>query len=193
VARTRSFDPAVALEDAMELFWAKGYEATSLDDLVAHTGVARAGLYAAFGDKHGLYVKALEHYIARRNAASEELLLRTPGGLAGVRELIRRYAAEKIGGDRRGCLVVNAAIGLGSDDHDVAALIRQSWKATADAISQALAAAQLAGDVRADRDPQSLAQMVLVFLQGMRVLARVETPREDVERGVTETMRALEE
>ena len=60
--RTKEFDPEVALERAMELFWRRGYATTSVADLVAHLGVARASLYSTFGTKHDLYVAALERY-----------------------------------------------------------------------------------------------------------------------------------
>ncbi len=61
--RTKEFDPDTALQRALELFWQRGYEATSMADLVAHLGVARAGVYATFGSKHALYLRALERYL----------------------------------------------------------------------------------------------------------------------------------
>ena len=62
VARTKEFDPEAALRAALELFWERGYEATSMADLVGHMGVARASIYATFGGKRALYLKALDRY-----------------------------------------------------------------------------------------------------------------------------------
>jgi TetR/AcrR family transcriptional repressor of nem operon len=62
MARTKEFDPEAALRAALELFWRRGYEATSMSDLVEHLGIGRASIYATFGNKHDLYLKALESY-----------------------------------------------------------------------------------------------------------------------------------
>src|SRR5262249_22759309 len=110
MARPREFDPDEALARAMDAFWAKGYEGTSLADLVAATGLNKASLYAAFGDKRRLYLAAIERYeregidktIARlRDAADPE---------AAIAAVFDSVIAAVARGDRRGCLVCNASI-----------------------------------------------------------------------------------
>ena len=78
MTRTKEFDPDAALQRALELFWERGYEATSLADLVARLGIARASLYGTFGSKHDLFVKALDRYLEVRDSALVEELSR-PG------------------------------------------------------------------------------------------------------------------
>jgi TetR/AcrR family transcriptional regulator, transcriptional repressor for nem operon len=175
----------------MQLFWDKGYDQTTMDDLIAHTGVARSGLYAAFGDKRELYLRALRLYVAQRNEVSDELLQRSPGGLEAVHTLLERYAADALGRSRRGCLLVNSAILLAPTDPAVTTVVARSWDRITKSLTIALTKAQLDGDVDADREPVALANMVLVVLQGLRVLARTRTRRRLVKDTVEQTMAAL--
>ncbi len=111
MARTKEFDPEAALRAALELFWRRGYEATSMSDLVEHLGVGRASIYATFGNKHDLYMKALESY-DRAGLTPMVRELSQPGpALPPVRAIVRRYAAEAADEQLRslGCLVTNAA------------------------------------------------------------------------------------
>jgi TetR/AcrR family transcriptional repressor of nem operon len=176
VARTKEFDPDVALRAAVELFWERGYEATSMADLVARMGVARASIYATFGDKHTLYLRALERY---GELVDPGLLagLSQPGPvLPAVRALVRRYADEAAGdGGRRGCLVVNAAVELAARDEATARRVQASWDFLETALTSALIRAQARGELAADRDPRALAGFLLVLLQGLRVTGTVAT------------------
>ena len=74
MARHKEFDPDVALDRALELFWERGYEATSMADLVDHLGIGRASLYATFGSKHELYLKALDRYLLKEDPSPLEFL-----------------------------------------------------------------------------------------------------------------------
>ncbi|MFE0778507.1 TetR/AcrR family transcriptional regulator, partial [Streptomyces sp. NPDC058861] len=94
MARTKEFDPDAALRAALELFWARGYEATTMADLVEHLGVGRASLYATFGNKHELYLKALDRYTEANDPRLVEELSAPGPALPAVRALVRRFAAE---------------------------------------------------------------------------------------------------
>src|SRR5689334_6119833 len=106
MARTKEFDPDVALQKALELFWERGYEATSMADLVRHLGVARASIYATFGGKHDLYVKAFERYLHTRDPAIVDALSQPGPVLPAVRSLVESYAEQSLCDERRrGCMV----------------------------------------------------------------------------------------
>lgn len=173
MARTKEFDPDAVLRRALELFWERGYEATSMADLVAHLGIARASLYATFGGKHELYLKALERYLQMTDPLIAEALSRPGPVLPAVRELIEQFAEES-GGDRprRGCLVVNTAVELAAHDADAARLVESSWSFLEASLTSALTRARAQGELPPDKDPRALARLLLVIFQGMRVLGR---------------------
>lgn len=176
MARTKEFDPEAALRAALKLFWERGYEATSIADLVECTGVARASLYATFGGKHELYLKALDRY---GELADPELLagLSQPGpALPAVRALVERYAREAAGaGGRRGCFVVNTAVELAPHDPAAARRVQASWDFVETALTSALTRAQAQGELAEGRDPRALGRFLLVLLQGLRVMGKAGT------------------
>ncbi len=173
MARTKEFDPDAVLQKALELFWERGYEATSIADLVEHLGIARASIYATFGGKHDLYLKAFDHYAQSRDSAIVERLSQPGPALPAVRALIASYAAESLCDERRrGCLVVNAAVELMSRDPQIARRVEGSWDTLETALASALTRARAQGELADERDPHALARFLLVLMQGMRVLGR---------------------
>ncbi|MFI6506334.1 TetR/AcrR family transcriptional regulator [Streptosporangium sp. NPDC050855] len=173
MARTKEFDPDAALQKALELFWERGYEATSMADLVEHLGIARASIYATFGGKHDLYVKAFERYLQTRDPRVVEVLSQPGPALPAVRALVEAYAEESLCDERRrGCMVVNAAVEVMSRDPQTARRVEASWDNLETALTSALTRARAQGEIPQDRDPRALARFLLVMMQGMRVLGR---------------------
>ncbi|GAA4587161.1 TetR/AcrR family transcriptional repressor of nem operon [Actinoplanes octamycinicus] len=170
MGRNKEFDVADALDRAMRLFWQRGYAATSMADLVAATGVARAGLYATFGGKHELYLKALDAYATARDPAVVARLAGPGPALPAVFALINDYASADEG--RTGCFVVNSAIERLPADAAAALTVEASWSALEAALTSAFSRARSAGELRASTDPAALARMVLVLLQGLRVVGK---------------------
>jgi TetR/AcrR family transcriptional repressor of nem operon len=174
VARTKEFDPDAALQAALELFWQRGYEATSMSDLVERLGIGRASIYATFGNKHELYLKALERY---DRAGLPPILreLSQPGpALPAVRSVVRRYATEASDDQLRanGCLVTNTASELAPHDAAAARHVERNWDQLEAVLHSALIRAQAQGELPAERDPLTLARMLLVLLQGLRVVGK---------------------
>lgn len=174
MARTKEFDPDAALRAALDLFWERGYEATSMADLVEHLGVARASIYATFGNKHDLYLKALDRY----GDLVDPVLLRDlsqPGpALPAVRALVERYAYEA-GDDSggRGCFIVNTAVEVAPHDRQAARRVAASWDHLETALTSALIRAQAQGELAPGKDPRALARLLLVLMQGIRVVGKV--------------------
>jgi TetR/AcrR family transcriptional repressor of nem operon len=176
--RTREFDPAAAVDAAMELFWRKGYEATSVDDLVRHLGVGRGSLYAVFGSKHALYVRALERYRATMGGHVVEQI----GRPVPVREALRGWLegaldASLCDPQRRGCMMVNAAAERGACDADASRCVNANARGIEDAVHAALVRAQAAGEVDPSRDARALARHFYVTSQGLAVASRTAEPR----------------
>ncbi|MEW1903517.1 MULTISPECIES: helix-turn-helix domain-containing protein [unclassified Streptomyces] len=177
MARTKEFDPDAALRAALELFWARGYEATTMADLVEHLGVGRASLYATFGNKHELYLKALDRYTETNDPRLVEELSAPGPALPAVRALVRRFAAEAAADGERltGCFVTNSAAELGPHDTAVARRVELSWEQLETLLHAALARARAGGELPAGRDPRALARMLLVLLQGVRVVGKASS------------------
>lgn len=173
MARSKEFDPDAALDAALELFWERGYEATTMADLVEHLGVGRASLYATFGNKHELYLKALHRYLRTRSPDPIEALSQPGPALPAVRALVELYAEEGVADvRRRGCMIVNAAAELLPKDPVVTRFVEANWAALETALTSALIRARAQGELPADADPVALARFLLVVLQGLRIMAK---------------------
>ncbi|MGW6688371.1 TetR/AcrR family transcriptional regulator [Streptomyces sp. NPDC054961] len=174
MARTKEFDPDAALQSALELFWQRGYEATSMADLVDRLGIGRASIYATFGNKHELYMKALDRYNENRDALLLRELSQPGPALPAVRTVVRRFALESSCHGQRltGCFVTNTAAELGAHDAEAARRVEASWGHIETLFRSALVRAQAQGELSGDRDPRMLARMLLVLMQGLRVVGK---------------------
>jgi TetR/AcrR family transcriptional repressor of nem operon len=177
VARTKEFDPDAALHAALELFWERGYEATSMSHLVEHLGIGRASIYATFGNKHQLYMKAMDRYLATRDPLMTEELSQPGPALPAVRTLVRRFAAEAGADGTRthGCFLTNSAAELGARDDTVARRVELSWEQIETLLHASLTRARAQGELPADRDPRALARMLLVLMQGIRLVGKASS------------------
>ena len=173
MARTKEFDPDSALRAALHLFWRKGYEATSMQDLVDELGIGRASIYATFGNKHELYLRAVDRYSEEIAGRSGSSLARSGSALAAVRELVESFAEEALNDpDRKGCLITNTAIECLPQDELAAARVDTGLNGLESAIAGALFRAQGQGELGPDKDPRGLARFLVTVLQGIRVIAK---------------------
>lgn len=173
MARPKEFDPEVALDRALELFWQRGYEATSMDDLVSAMGVHRASLYATFGDKRALFWAALRRYHARMLDHCLESL-HQPGS---TRVVLANFFATWIDGavadcQRRGCLGTNATVELSPHDDLVAAETRAARDRMEQAFRQLLERGRAVGELATRHSPEVGARFLNAVWQGLQVLAR---------------------
>ncbi|KUO22228.1 TetR/AcrR family transcriptional regulator [Streptomyces dysideae] len=177
MARTKEFDPDAALQSALELFWQRGYEATSMSDLVEHLGIGRASIYATFGNKRELYLKALERYQQGRLPEMLRKLSQPGPALPAVRALVRSYATEAAAEElrRSGCFVTNTAAELAPHDPAAARSVERNWDQLEIVLHSALVRARAQGELPAGHDPLTLARMLLVLLQGLRVVGKASS------------------
>ncbi|MYQ41252.1 transcriptional regulator, TetR family [Streptomyces sp. LamerLS-316] len=185
MARTRAFDTEAVVSRAMELFWTRGYEATSVRDLTGHLGIGQGSLYAAFGDKDGLYRAALEHYRTTLAAAA----LRSLEEGTDVRSAIRTLLIERVriatGHGGRGCLAVNAACERLPEDLATRRTVRDMQEASREALTDVLGRAAERGEITARHDPRTLAAFLVTVLNGLLVSAKI-TPDADALEPVVE-------
>jgi AcrR family transcriptional regulator len=129
MARPRTFDVDDVVAAARDEFWNRGYTATSIDDLTAATGLGKGSLYGAFGDKHRLYLRALDDYIATSLAGVRETLRDPRYGARErlVRHLRGQMKAIAADADRRGCMIAKGAAELAAADNDVEQKVAQAY------------------------------------------------------------------
>jgi TetR/AcrR family transcriptional repressor of nem operon len=174
MARPRTFDEADVVEAAREQFWTHGYSATSVDDLTAATGLGKGSLYGAFGDKHALFVRALDNYCTTA-ADRISAQLRQPGvpAIDRLTDHVRTIVADVIADtEGRGCLMAKSSVELGGADSDVDRLVGESLRRWQSDLADCLVEAQSDGSITAEADPQALATVLLGLLRGLEVLRR---------------------
>jgi AcrR family transcriptional regulator len=191
IGRPRAFDPDQALDRALQVFWRKGYEGTSIAELTAAMGINPPSLYAAFGNKEALFRRALDRYEALHEASWREAL-DAQTGYEAIERLLMRSAASL--GDKRnppGCLMVQAALCGGEECEPVMKELAARRDASLALIRERLRRAKREGDLPEDADPATLARFVGTVLHGMAVQAAGGAGRKELERVVATAMRAF--
>ena len=178
MARPREFDEAAALEAAMECFWRRGYEATSLRDLTSSMGLTAPSLYNAFGGKQELFTRALERYLDR---TTRDRLRRLEQSL-GPKAALHRFFAEIIehsisDRQRKGCFLINSALEIAPHDAECRAVITEQFNDIEAFFRRCILKAQADDTVSSDVDAGDTARLLLGVLLGVRVLARTKPER----------------
>jgi AcrR family transcriptional regulator len=178
--RPREFDVEQALDRAMELFWRKGYEGTSLSDLTETLGVTRPSLYAAFGNKEALFRAVLKRYEAKV-VTYRPKALSAPTAQEVARELL--VGAANVFGDKRnpaGCLGIQGALASGEKADPIRRELIANRAVGEAAVRQRLKRAKAEGDLPPDANPAALARYLSAVVYGMAVLAAGGSNRKDL-------------
>lgn len=191
MARPKEFDVDEALQSALEVFWRKGYAATSMQDLVAAMGIQKASLYATFGDKHQLYLTALRRY---QQETFEELTAHLAGAtspLRAITEFVDEVFEHTAKDGRRGCLCVNANIELAPHDGDVAEMLRQHHERMESLLAATLERARSLGEIPRKADPRALATFLLGIVVAINVLGKQRASRQQLQALRDQALAAL--
>jgi TetR/AcrR family transcriptional repressor of nem operon len=191
MARPRQFNEEDALEAALGCFWRHGYEATTIRMLTRATGLTSASLYNAFGDKRGLFERALDHYVATGFAARAKRLERDLPPRDAILTFFHEMVALSLDDpERKGCLVVNSALDIAPRDPDLQRAIEVVLMDMEGFFLRRVTAAQEDGSLSTRHRPADLARLLLTLLLGLRVLARVR-PDADQFQGALRPVRDL--
>lgn len=174
MARPKAFDEDHALVGAMDLFWQKGFEATSVRDLTGRLGISSSSLYATFGDKHDVYLEALARY-RELELADVRRVLETADG---PREALERFFESLIASlladaDQRGSFTLNAAVELGGRDEAVTEQLRAHYEDITHVLTVYLEAGQASGEVARQHAAVDLARFVLHGLYSLATVVKV--------------------
>lgn len=190
--REKAFDIEATLRKAMHAFWSRGYEATSMQDLVERMEINRASLYAAYGDKHALFLAALRLYDEEmRRRALADLEARFPPREA-IRQLFLAFTGQ-VQGKRpgRGCLLTNTALERAAHDPEAARIVAHAQEQIEAFFARMIARAQEAGETPARLDASAAAKGLLAALIGVIVLVRSRPDPKLLEAIVDEALSRL--
>jgi AcrR family transcriptional regulator len=169
--RRREFDADKALERALEVFWARGYEGATLPELTAAMGINRPSLYAAFGNKEQLFRKTLDHYLSGPQSFVTEALTK-PTARSVVEALFGGFVrTQRDSGKLRGCMIVSAALACGETTEPVRQELAALREAAVTAIRGRFERAVRDGDLPRGSDCATLARYVITVLNGLAVQA----------------------
>jgi len=157
----------------MQLFWSRGFEATSLQGLLESMGIARSSFYQAFGSKQEVFLLTVERYRDDLVGELRAAMQKADSGLAFIEDTLKSVAEDTQCADgRRGCLVFNTATEFGQKDPEVAGRVAASIDAFTRVFTDAVRRAQEEGDVPPERDPKLLGRHVVCTMSGLRTLAK---------------------
>jgi TetR/AcrR family transcriptional regulator, transcriptional repressor for nem operon len=173
MSRPKEFNPDDAVEKAMQVFWHKGYEATSMEDLLTAMDLNRGSLYDTFGDKRQLFLKVIDRYCTTF-VGSKFSLLDQPGPALPT---LRRFIHGMIEGaladpQRRGCLIANTVMELAPHENEIAGTLRHALKMVEDTFFRVLARAKQQGELNSQKDPRTLARFLTTMMQGTIVMIK---------------------
>jgi len=178
MGRLKEFDQSKAIDGAVDCFWARGYEATSVRDLAGHMGIGGASLYNAYGGKRALFVTALARYADR---SMRERIARLEGNgqpkeaiRAFLVEIIERSLADR---DRKGCLLVNSALDVAPHDAEIGRVVAGYLEEIRAFFQRNIEAGRRAGQMPRNLDAAGISAHLLGVLMGIRVLARTKPDR----------------
>ena len=192
MARTKDFDENEVLAKAIKLFWQKGYNGTSMQDLVDALGISRSSLYDTFGDKHQLYLKALESYKQTEADKRDKILNGSVTAKEAIRRLMDLTILEIIRDKQhKGCFLINSAVETAPHDKDTNAIICQNDQQLENAFCEVIQRGQSNGEISDKQDPRALARFLLNTIVGIRVTGKSATDKAVFEGIINLTMSVL--
>lgn len=188
ISREKEFDRDEALNQAMVVFWKKGYNATSIPDLLQSMKLSRSSLYSTFGDKRALYISALEHY--KRNRSYKLDIL---NHASSAREGLKQYFEQHISSmyDKNspgGCFVTNTAVIMEELDEDLKKLVKDSFINLEKSFYKLLERGQQSGEIKKDININVLACLLLNLNHSINIMAKVNVDKQKIEQMVSSVL-----
>ncbi|MDO3641541.1 TetR/AcrR family transcriptional regulator [Mucilaginibacter sp. L3T2-6] len=178
MARTKDFNEDEVLAKAVCIFWHKGYNGTSMQDLVDGLGISRSSLYDTYGDKHSLFIKALESYMESGSKALCSIISDNIPAKEAVKKLFE-YTTRTLLDDsqHKGCFMVNTEVEVAPHDEEVSQIICQNERQVEDAFYKAIKKGQDSGEISEEKDARAIARFIFNTVKGLRVTAKSTTDK----------------
>ena len=193
MARLREFDYDETLTNAGKQFWANGYQATSIKDIASVTGVKPGSLYKAFGDKKGLFLKCVTHYM--KHDSYYAILIENPE--TPLKEILRKIFNLMVDScdesvRNSGCLVTNSAYEMASVDEEIFGEMNKHLRQMKQAVLSRILAAQASGEIDNKKDADSLAAYFITLIQGLLVSSRVTKDQMEMRKAIQIGLKMLD-
>lgn len=166
MARNKEFDPTEKLEKARDLFWEKGYHATSMQDLVSQMKVNRGSMYDTYGDKHQLFIESLQNYALETYAAYKKAAMGEKSAFKAI-ELIIEKAIERSFEEEKVCMIVKSSFEMAPLDNEVKEVLKQLSNALISIFEDLITKAQLAAEIPTEKNARQSAQFIVGSFAGL--------------------------
>ncbi|MEO6684502.1 MAG: TetR/AcrR family transcriptional regulator [Dyadobacter sp.] len=173
MARTKEFDQEAILDKAVELFWYKGYNASSMQDVVNALGLSRSSIYDTFGDKRKLYIAALERYRAQAAGGLIDNVNQSENTITSLEEIFKMLVDNSFADILpKGCFMVNSTVELAPHDEEIDKIVRENMHDIEDAFFKLIVKGQESGEMSKDKNPRAIARFLFNTISGLRVAAK---------------------
>jgi len=189
--RPRQYDRDEVLEKATDLFWEKGFEATSMNEMVARSNLNKHSLYSEFGDKEKLFIECIDYYISKSNRVVIDILTKKPLGLSNIEAFFDNrvnYAASE---DCKGCLIVNSVTEKEILSEEINLKVKSFISKFKAVFYNCLQAAQDKNEIREDKDCKALADYLVCFTFGLVNIGKNETKKKALRKMVDVALSAV--
>ena len=187
MARHKEYVKEEVLEAATQVFWENGYEGTSVNELVEATGLHRRSMYEEFGDKDGLFLECIDHFVHKTTKDIGVLLKQKPLGFHNIESFFSNRVDYVTSQKFKGCLLVKSAVEKELLNEDAQKKVQFFLALTEKAFYECLQAAQRRREIHKDTDCQMLAKYLMCFLEGLMVMGQTTSSKHEL-NGVVETV-----
>jgi TetR/AcrR family transcriptional repressor of nem operon len=194
MARPREFNVDHALDQALQVFWSKGYESASLRDLIGAMGISKSSFYDTFGSKHELFLTVIDRYNSTvASCGMEAMIQNAPSPKAGIRNLFHGIIETMVQtGEKRGCFLANCAVEVACHDDQAAGRIATGLAKTEETFYCAIRRAQKLGEIGPDKEPRPLARYLTGTLNGLLVMGKAKPDRRTLQDVVRVALTVLD-
>ena len=192
MARTKNFDESEVLNSALALFWKKGYNATSIQDLVDTLGINRASIYGTWGDKHNLYLEALKRYRQQTSSWLLQQIRSEQSALGIIRDFMMSMVEQSLQDtEQKGCFIVNSTTELANRDVQVRNLCNEHRRTVEKVLNELIKEGQESHEITTAHSSEALSKFVFNSISGLRVIAKGGYNENDLKVVVDVTLSAL--
>ena len=180
VGPNKQFDQNIALKNALDVFWAKGFEATSMQDLVSAMGVNRASMYQTYGNKGELFIAALDQYVNASLAMIKEALEVSGSPIGNIYNLFKHLLIHSAENNMSGCLMGNTAVELGPHNPAAAEKVRSFWRQLEELFNNTLECAVEQNELSQGIETKKLATFINSTFQGLLIKTKVNVDKNNI-------------